>query len=329
MTGAFRAIGAFCAFGKLPSHPDFVRIGANSELFARFDQWLTDSVEWAHAKNGSRFAEAFRAGSMRAFMYRGDGTGTERALIVGALAPSQDEAGRLFPICLGAPVVLAEEFATRPHLLPFACEDIWQAAGETLAELVSNPEVDLAARLVGLTGQSAVPFSDVETAYGAWGRALPISELESLVAGSAGGSLRGALRLMAEAVQPQRERSVPGRQSTLSLRFPLGAAGGAAVCFWLDALWRLLGESARVPSVFWSHAGESGDLTVHPGSAPVSTVSELWLPSTRYDEFCDLTQPLTGEASEALARLPARVEQALNDRSSSVAGLLAALGAPH
>jgi type VI secretion system ImpM family protein len=318
MTGAFRAVGAFCAFGKLPSRADFVHVGPASELFARFDDWLTDSVEWAHARSGANWCEAFRGGTMRAFMYRGDGPGMEQALVVGALAPSRDEAGRLFPICVAAPVVLAEKFVKSPHLLPLACENIWQVAGENLAELGLNPNADLGARLAGLAEPSVVRFSDAEAAYAAWGEAQQVSDLDALITGSEQiDALRGILRLVAEAVLPHRKKELPG--TPLSLRLPLGAAGGAAVCFWLDAVRRLVGGSAMVPSVFWSHEGDSGQLTVHLGSAPLATVSE----------FCDLTQPLAAAAVESLAPLPGAMEQVLRYRSGSVAGLLAALGTGH
>jgi hypothetical protein len=132
------------------------------------------------------------------------------------------------------------------------------------------------------------------------------------------------LRLVAAAVQPHRKQELPG--TAVSLRLPLGVAGGAAVCFWLDAVRRLAGWRTTVPSIFWSHDGDSGQLTVHLGSAPIATVSELWLPSERRDEFWDLTVPLPATTAESLAPLPAAIERVLRDRSGSVAGLLAALG---
>ncbi|MEO7034524.1 MAG: type VI secretion system-associated protein TagF [Polyangiaceae bacterium] len=325
MTGAFRAVGAFRAFGKLPSHGDFVRVGPGSALSARFEDWLTDGVEWAHARNGANWAEAFRAGTMRAFIYRGDVPGLEQALLVGTLAPSRDEAGRLFPLCVAASVIPAAEFVQSPHLLPFACENIWQVAGESLAELSSNPNADLGARLAGLADPTVVRFSDAATAYAAWCDALQLSDLGALVTGfEQVHGLRWILQLISEAVQPHREQELPGTR--LSLRLPLGAAGGAAVCFWLDVVRRLVGWRATVPSVFWSQDCDSGQLTVHLGSAPVATVSELWLPTPQSDEFWDLAQPLAAATIEASRPLPSAIDQVLRDQSGSVTGLLAALG---
>jgi len=324
MSGAFQVVGAFCAFGKLPTHADFVHVGAGSELFARFDDWLTDSVEWAHARMGASWREAFRAGTMRAFMYRGAGSGLEQPLVVGALAPSRDEAGRLFPMCLGRSLSPTAEFVRNPHLLPFACESIWQAAGESLAELGTNPALDLSARLADLAEPNAVSFGDAASAYAAWGETMQLSEFVALVLGPGQvGALRAMLRLMSEAVQPHRNQELPS--TPLSLRLPLGAAGGAAVCFWLDAVRRLAGWRATVPSIFWSQDGDSGRLTVHLGVAPPATVSELWLPDAKSDEFCDLAEPLSAATVDALPPLPGVIEQVLSDPAGSVAGLLAAL----
>ena len=324
MSGAFQAVGGFSIFGKLPSHADFVHVGPNSDLFTRFDAWLTDGVEWAHARNGANWHEAFRGGTMRAFMYRGPAPGMEQALLVGALAPSRDEAGRLFPICVAAPVIVSPEFVKSAHLLPLACEELWQIAGESLAALGSNPDSDLTGQLADLSEPSAVSLSDAESAYAGWGEALQIWELDALITGfKQPDALRGTLRLVAEAVRPYHKQELPS--TPLSLRLPLGAAGGAAVCFWLDAVRRLIGWRTTVPSLFWSHDGESGQLTVHLGGAPVATVSELWLPTGRSDAFCDLTSPLAVATVESLAPLPGAIEQLLGDRSGSIARLLAAL----
>ena len=56
------ASGAFRVFGKLASEAEFVYLGASSEAFARFDDWLTEGVEWALAKAGPDWADCFVAG---------------------------------------------------------------------------------------------------------------------------------------------------------------------------------------------------------------------------------------------------------------------------
>ncbi len=110
----------------------------------------------------------------------------------------------------------------------------------------------------------------------------------------------------------------------VSLRVPLGAAGGAAVCFWPDLVRRLSGWQRTVPSFYWSHDGAEGQLTVHLGSAPPATVSELWLATATRDEFCSVGAPVAESVLELLPALSPRCENALRE-PSSVAAFLAAL----
>jgi type VI secretion system ImpM family protein len=318
------AVGGFAVFGKVPARADFLRAGGSSQALAQFDDWLSNSVEWAHARSGAEWCNAFRVGSAHAFMFRViDRDVSAPSYIVGALAPSRDQAGRLFPISVSAPVALGPDFTGEPQLLPFACESIWQSAGECVAELSSNPNADSASHVGALQVPMALSFADARDAYTGWSQALPVAELWQLIFGSpAPDPFRSALQLLSAAVEPFRNRETPNTR--LSLRLPLGVAGGAAVCFWLDVVRRLARWQATVPSFFWSHDGAAGQLTVHLGSPPAATISELWLPTARFDEFCDLTVALDPALLQALPALPGAAERALL-LAGPVATFLAAL----
>jgi type VI secretion system ImpM family protein len=318
------AIGAFRAFGKHPSQADFVHWGSNSGALAIFDDWLTACVEWAHARGGEAFRAAFRAGGARAFLHRVDAAGDAATFVVGAIVPSNDQAGRLFPLTIAAPVQLGPDFKRAPELLPLICESIWQAAGDCAAELSQAPAADVGACVSLLPPAEQPNFADAARAYTAWGEQLPLLELWALIAPSQPLSGLGeALRLLIEAVRPHRAE-LP--TTPLSLRVPLGAAGGAAVCFWLDVVRRLIGWQRTVPSFYWSHDGAEGQLTVHLGSAPPATISELWLTSETRDEFCSLTPPIGEIALRGLPELPPACQSALRE-PTSVAAFLAHLSA--
>jgi len=317
-------VGAFRAFGKLPSQADFVRWGSTTEALTNFDDWLTACVEWAHARGGEPWRAAFRAGTARAFLHRLEPAGDAATFIVGAIAPSQDQAGRLFPISVAAPVRLDPDFKRSPQLLPLICEAIWQAAGECVAQLSVTPADEGGALLAGLPAMEEPNFADSEQAYEEWGNELPLVELWALIApGQSLAGLRDAVRVLAEAVRPHREE-FPNTQ--LTLRVPLGAAGGAALCFWLDLVRRLSGWQRTVPSFYWSHDGAEGQLTLHLGAAPPATVSELWLATATRDEFCSLGAPVPESVLELLPALSAQCESALR-APTSVAAFLASLSA--
>jgi hypothetical protein len=46
-----------------------------------------------------------------------------------------------------------------------------------------------------------------------------------------------------------------------------------------------------VPSFFWSHDGDSGALLLYLGGVSPATLAELWLPTGRCDQVCDLIVP--------------------------------------
>jgi type VI secretion system ImpM family protein len=317
------ASSSFRGFGKLPSEADFVYLGARSEAFARFDDWLTDSMEWALAKAGPEWPASFRDGSAQAFAFRSDaGLASERFLI-GALSPSRDQAGRLFPLSIAMPVLLGGDLLSAPELLPFAVESIWERASRCAVALSTGSGREPFARLLAEPAGESEPFTELQSAYAAWGEALAQAELWTLISGSPElTGLSQSLRFVAAAVEPLRQRQAP--ETHLSLRLPLGAAGGAAVCFWLDVVRRLVGWRSTVPSFFWSHDGSSGQLTLHLGVPPPATLSELWRPTRQRDEFCDLSRPLEPAVVQLLPPLPARVQQTLEE-SRSVAALLTSL----
>ncbi|HET7538603.1 MAG TPA: type VI secretion system-associated protein TagF [Polyangiaceae bacterium] len=313
---------AFRTFGKHPSQPDFVHCGPRTDALSSYDDWLTQSVEWAHARGGDAWRAAFRAGTVRAFLHRVGAPGRSAAFIAGAIAPSQDQAGRLFPISVSMLVQLGLELERSPQLLPLLCEEIWQSAGQCAAALSLTPTADVAAHLAALPPAESPSFVDAEHSYAGWGDQLPLLELWALIApGQPREALGDAIRLLLEAVRPHRGESA---DTFLSLRLPLGAAGGAAVCFWLDAVRRLIGWQRTVPSFYWSHDGTEGQLTVHLGSAPPATISELWLPTSSRDEFCSLGLPIPESTLEMLPALPPASAQALRE-PTSVSAFLASL----
>jgi hypothetical protein len=112
----------------------------------------------------------------------------------------------------------------------------------------------------------------------------------------------GAIRFAVEAVRPM--RGVERPRTPLTLRLPLGAAGGAAVCFWVDLVRRAAGWRSTIPSFFWSHDGETGTMLLHLGDAPRSTLVDLWIPGGDRAELCDLTHPLSSTALSAVPELP-------------------------
>lgn len=300
------SLGAAAVFGKHPSRGDFLAFGARGSEVLDFDDFVTDNVEWAEARLGSVWASGYAQGSAQAFVFRPREGGGETAL-VGALAPSVDRSGRRYPLTLALPLDASPAMLGAPELLPLVLEPVWSAASETVVALTANPGADPAQGLHPLT----LPTPDPRAAralYDQWTRELPVEELWALLFGGYGQvDPLAVLATVSETAAVCREMERP--TTTLALRLPLGLAGGAAVCFWLDWVRSVTRWRTTVPSFFWSHDGEHGAMLLGLGALPRCTLAELWLPSGDRDTVCDVAtapQRLTPTDSATTRGLRAR-----------------------
>ncbi|MFV0623292.1 type VI secretion system-associated protein TagF [Sphingomonas sp. ac-8] len=97
-------------FGKLPAHGDFVARGLSFAERDALDAWLSASLSAARETYGDAFEERFDT----AVPWQCEGEG-----VAGAIAASQDAAGRRYPVlllCAGEPQAAAR------------CEDLLYAA---------------------------------------------------------------------------------------------------------------------------------------------------------------------------------------------------------
>jgi type VI secretion system ImpM family protein len=307
--------------GKAPFQAEFLRIPSSTPGFSAFDTWLTDATEWASARAGSEWPSAFASGAIHAFAFRPPGSPPD-LLVCGALAPSHDRAGRQFPLAAAASIRASRGIVERPHLLPFALESFWTSATALLLEVLNRPDAVPTASSAHLVAEPDIAEQEAEELYDQWTRELEVSELCNLLELSSG-DLAGILRLLNAAVSPFVDTEGP--DTPLSLRVPLGLVGGVALCFWLNLLTRMLRWRSTIPSFFWSHDGQRGEALLHLGRPPKMTLAELWMPTGRYDPFCDLTRRPSPEVLQQTPEAP-EVVSALAMPDAKVEHLMAALG---
>jgi type VI secretion system ImpM family protein len=297
--------------GKLPASADFLRVRAGSEAFQGLLGWLIDGVQRA-ALSGD-WAANLAPTAVQAMCFRG-----RRSVLVGALAPSEDQAGRRFPIAAASELALDAELAEHPEALPLVLEAVWALTAQLVVDLQGADRATIEQPLPD--ADVAVSVGDAVRAYRSWTDELEVDDFLALVFGADPAYAAGALALVEEAVAPY--RGVENPDTPLSLRLPLGQAGGAALCFWLDLIVRLTGWRRTVPSFFWSHDGDSGAALLHLGHVPPAALRELWQPTSTSDEVCDVVQPDHAFRSAGAHRW----ERILEDPGLSVADVLRAAG---
>ena len=126
-------------FGKLPAHGDFVTRG-DPALVAPFEEWLVRELGRMAAARDSLDAVLAHAPVWR-FAVRREGTA-----VAGALMPSRDGVGRLFPLLLLAECDAAEAMALadRVSALPLDLTTTADEAGAMLAGVVPDGSVETA-----------------------------------------------------------------------------------------------------------------------------------------------------------------------------------------
>jgi type VI secretion system ImpM family protein len=321
---AFSA-GSTSLVGKLPSQAEFLPTPSGAPGFAAFDAWLTSATEWAAGRAGPSWPDHFAKGTIHAFAFRPPAA-EPGTLLCGALAPSRDSAGRQFPLVVAAPLRVSRELAELPQLLPFVLEGFWGNATALLWDLLAGAATDPRAACAALHAEPVLDAQEAAALYAEWSSELELRELWPLLGPPLEGPApAGPLRLVAEVVAPFRGVEQP--DTPLSLRLPLGLAGGAALCFWLDVLRRSLGWRSTVPSFFWSHDGQWGAGLFHLGRPSKQALAELWMPTGQREEICDLTEAPSQALVDALPPLPPAVQAVLESPGATVSDLLELLQA--
>ncbi|HEX4473786.1 MAG TPA: type VI secretion system-associated protein TagF [Polyangiaceae bacterium] len=309
--------GALAAMGKLRGFEEYVRVNANTPALVALDAWVGENMA-AASKRGPDWVATYRAGRPHAFVYS---TGDSSVVLAGALAPSEDNAGRAYPLFVAREIDVASAAVRSLEWLPLLLEDVWDGASRVVTEAKRDGSVSALEQLLREPRSTeASEFPRAVASWEQWTRDVSVTELAELLFDTTdAASIAGALGAVLEAVAPHRGATPP--RTRLCLRLPLGRAGGAAVCFWLGVVRRAV-AGTHVPSFFWTHDGEAGSLLLSVGAFPKSTLSQLWMPAPA-DDVLDLLDP-RAEAFRSPFREP-RIERALATEGASVLDLLALL----
>lgn len=126
-------------FGKLPAHGDFVARGMAAAERATFDSWLSTALLAARDVYGAKFEARFDV----AQPWRAEGDG-----VTGALAASQDSAGRRYPLLL-----LSYDAEDPEGLLYAAITQGWSA--DRLSDEAGGAPGGLVTRWLGVAAERA------------------------------------------------------------------------------------------------------------------------------------------------------------------------------
>jgi type VI secretion system ImpM family protein len=258
-------------FGKAPWHDEFLRPPAAAGDLRTVDEWLFQAT----SALGSAPPERREQGP-HGFLLQLDASIPLRA-VAGVLGPSHDSSGRAYPLALAASVHFESGVADHVQLLPVLIESFWQRAEIAWTAARTSrlaPDDDL------LRTATEMPVESVESArelYAGWIEGTTVADLSEQLAQPIEWVAAAASTVAKMASRP------------LEVRAPLGRAGGSALCFWIDLLWRCDRQGATLPSFFWSHDGDAGDAVLCLGAPTAAALRALWQTSAPEGGVFDLT----------------------------------------
>jgi hypothetical protein len=257
--------------GKVEWEYEFLRGSQLSASERAFDEWLFRNVSACDAGGPDGQAEP----PIYGFVARVDPADRSDAVVAGVISPSRDRAGRAYPAAVVTTLSL-EEVTAHPEVLPILLEGFWKQAIETVTWVRSAPIPPDDPRLDALVSPLESSVAALEL-YRSWTERTSCAEFCRLLDRSPCW-FEGALSAVAQAVRPARGGSPSSAAGGgfHGVRVPLGEAGGAALCLWLDVVWRTIGRRGPCPSFFWSHDALSGDALVSLPASPDLTLRTLW-----------------------------------------------------
>jgi type VI secretion system protein ImpM len=274
-------------FGKLPATGDFIRLNAGGEELAAWDRWLGGGIDFARRAMNNGFDPAYQA-SVGLFVFHAEGPSNEppaRAL-VGAWAPSGDNAGRLYPMTVFASYDYAQ-LVSAGGGLPIALFPFLSAAYELVLNGRQLPVDGFLDRVSRIQLPSLEDPDAVTAGYRSWLASQPMKALWDTGFGTDTSRYWVVQNILAS-VQPFRGQEMP--KTGLAVRLPLGPGDAYAAAVWLDMTLRLAKWKGTLLNAFWS---PQQSLLIHLGPPHVASFRELISPTGQADHVADLCGPAT------------------------------------
>jgi type VI secretion system protein ImpM len=256
-------------FGKVPQRGDFVRAGALGPLVDELDEWLQRAVMALRGRPAGEEPVAFVMGR-------------PSGILLGALRPSRDKSGRVFPLAAGGflpgALLTGAELNSRGPFL--------NAARATAEAVVAGQPLDVAT-----AGMRVPPFPSGH------GGLVPALVFGAVPVESVAISLATALVPLTQTPTPKYGLGLPLPAD------PARRAAGAA--YWLDAVGARTRERPAV-TMLWDASSEGARLAYFAGPATADALSYITTHAPADGVFDVDAAPPAAPGATTLGAMPAR-----------------------
>lgn len=316
-------------FGKLPSHPDFIRLNAGGPLARTMDEWMQEGMSNMRLQVGDGWETMFDRAAPVYFVYRDKDPSTA---LVGVSRPSYDQTGRRYPFSVFAYADLGRG-GNSIYVAPQAFAPFLKAAHRlittTCADGIDNAR---AAQIMNLA--SAIPqnLAEFESRFS---RYVTDLTMESFWLGLYDDFLDRRKYLLMKnlfrALAPRRGQDYT--RFPFSLHLPTAEAMDTAVlqiAVWYQICRSTLGNQALERSAIFWHADAqppARGCTLYFNSPAPKSVINLFAPG--WEDSSVLFVDLMGADNIDTARdeLGAQLAGALDDRTNTIKDFMRAIAA--
>jgi type VI secretion system protein ImpM len=293
-------------YGKIPSHGDFLRVNVVDPAAVEFSRWLEEAQE------GMYRTQAALPGLPVCFVHA---VPQARTAVVGALLPSRDAVGRVFPFAAFLPVdggQLARSYPRAPLACSMFLGEVARLARD--AATLAGPAVLERVHALPLPGPAEWALADelTERLLDQPARGL-LASLGEPPTGPAYGLRAFLTACSGEAAEP------PARAARVVLECPLAGEGPAV---WLELARRVL-RWRSPPPFFWTEAAPPR-LLLCLGAPPASVLGLLARPDPRSSLIWPLRTAQRTAAETAFAALTPEQRTAVSEPDRTLRQLFTA-----
>ena len=266
------SVGEVGCFGKLPLSPEFIRVNAKGSTLQDFDQWMQEGLLWCRAKLGPQWRNNFLKSESWNFLFQ---VPKQKEWLIGVMMPSQDKAGRGFPMTL---FLRIENFSGDQALipmLPLLLQDFLEKAKHLLQEEWKTLSlIEFREKVGKLIQPDSLKQEQVHQLYHEFLRSY---------------SLKTFLRMCGVATQRLADSELKGvvKKMLTENRHPINSLGGQLMSFplidepafpfeipfWMEYLNSINGKHMAAPLLFWNKCPSKGRAVLLTQDAPVATKS--------------------------------------------------------
>ncbi len=265
-------VGEVGCFGKLPLSPEFIRVNAKGSTLQDFDQWMQEGLLWCRAKLGPQWRNDFLKSESWNFLFQ---VPKRKEWLIGVMMPSQDKAGRGFPMTLFLRIENFSGEQTLMPMLPLLLQDFLEKAKHLLQEeWKSISLVEFREKVLKLIQPDSLKQDQVRQLYHEFLHSYSLKAFLRMCGVATQRLTESEVKVMVQKMVTENRPPINSHDGQL-MSFPLidEPAFPFEIPFWMEYVTSIHGKHMAAPLLFWNKCPSKGRAVLFTQDAPVAPKS--------------------------------------------------------